>query len=84
MARVCFGPLDPYIEELYLLAHPDVMDVGCEITCINHNFFLAFIQSFSSEVFLNMFLEELKSVGIAYEVMRKEPLRLCGMEAYNR
>ncbi len=60
------------------------MDVGCEITCINHNFFLAFIQSFSSEVYLNMFLEELKSIGITYEVMRKEPLRLCGMEAYNR
>jgi hypothetical protein len=77
-----FGPLDPYIEELYFLTHPDVIDVCCEITCINHNFFAAFIQSFSSEVFLNMFLEELKSVGIAYEVMHKEPLRLCGIEAY--
>ncbi|MBQ1491988.1 MAG: hypothetical protein IIZ39_08500, partial [Blautia sp.] len=77
-----FGPLDPYIEELYILAHPDVVDVGCEITCINHNFFVAFIQSFSSEVFLNAFLNELKSVGVSYEVMRKEPLRLCGMDAY--
>ena len=77
-----FGPLNPYIEELYLLTHPDVIDVGCEITCINHNFFVAFIQSFSSEEFLNVFLDELKSVGLNYEVIRKEPLRLCGMEAY--
>ena len=77
-----FGPLDPHIEEVYLLASPDVMDVGCEITCINHNFFVAFIQSFSSEAFLNVFLDELKSIGINYEVIRKEPLRLCGMEPY--
>ena len=77
-----FGPLDPYIEELYFLTHPDVMDVGCEITCINHNFFVAFIQSFSSEAFLNVFLDELKSVGINYELMLKEPLQLCGMESF--
>ena len=77
-----FGPLDPYIEELYFLVHPDVSDVGCEITCINHNFFVAFIQNFSSGAFLNVFLDELKSVGIDYEVMHKEPLRLCGIEAY--
>ena len=33
-----FGPLDPYIDELYMLAEPGVADVLCEITCINHYF----------------------------------------------
>ena len=74
-----FGPLDPYIEELYLLAEPGVTDISCEISCINHNFFLAIAQNFSSDKFIGAVLDELASVGIAYEVMRKEPLRLCGI-----
>lgn len=77
-----FGPLDPYIEELYLLSEPGVSDIICEIACINHNFFLALGQSFSSDAFIRGFLDELKSVGIDYEVMNKEPLRLCGIEQF--
>jgi len=78
-----FGPLDPYIEELYLLTDMGVADLGCEIACINHQFFLAIIQNFSSEAFLGLFLNELSSVGLNYEVMGEGPLRLCGFEAYS-
>ena len=78
-----FGPLDPYIEELYLLTDMSVADLGCEIACINHQFFLAIIQNFSSEAFLGLFLNELSSVGLNYEVMGEGPLRLCGFEAYS-
>ena len=77
-----FGPLDPYIEELYMLAEPGVSDIICEITCINHNFFLAIGQTFSSDEFFKIFLNELEEVGINCEVMHKEPLRLCGLEEY--
>ena len=77
-----FEPLDPYIEELYMLAEPGVSDIICEITCINHNFFLAIGQTFSSDDFVGVFINELDSVGISCEVMRKEPLRLCGLEEY--
>jgi hypothetical protein len=77
-----FGPLDPYIEELYGLAEPDVADVVCEITCINHHFFLSVGQAFSSYAFINLFLDELSSVGVDHEVMRKEPFRLCGIAPF--
>ena len=77
-----FGPLDPYIEELYLLAEPGVTDFGCEVSCINHHFFLAIAQNFSSEQYMELFLDELSSVGIEYEVMHKEPLRLCGIDPF--
>lgn len=77
-----FGPLDPYIEELYVLAEPGVADVVCEIACINHCFFLSIGQAFSSYAFIDMFLDELSSVGVDYEVMRKEPFRLCGMAPF--
>ena len=77
-----FGSLDPYIDEMYAVAEPGVSDIACEITCINHQFFLAFSQSFSADGFLSIFFDELASVGISYEVMRKEPLRLCGLEDY--
>ena len=78
-----FGPLDPYIEELYLLSEPGVTDVVCEIACINHCFFLAVIQNFSSDRFVDAFLNELAALGIGYEVTGREPLRLCGLEAYS-
>ena len=54
----------------------------CEIAFINHSFFFALSQSFSSETFFDAFLEELSMAGIDYEVMRKEPLRMCGIEAF--
>ncbi len=76
------GSVDPYIDTLYVVAEPGVFDIGCEITCINHNFFLTIIQSFSADRFVELFLEELSSVGIDCEVLRKEPLRLCGIEPF--
>ena len=78
-----FGPLDPYIEQLCLLTDTSVADLGCEISCINHQFFLTIIQNFSSEAFMDVFLNELSSVGIGYEVMGEEPMGLCGFEAYD-
>ena len=79
-----FGPLDPYIDELYMLAEPGVADVLCEITCINHYFFLCIARTFPSEKFTDIFLDELSKVGIDYEVTGKEPFHLCGTEAYGK
>ena len=75
-----FGPLDPFIEEMYIVTSlSKITDVLCEITCINHHFFLAFMQPFSSEKYFRCFLDELDSAGIRYEVLRSEPLRMCGI-----
>jgi hypothetical protein len=38
-----------------------------------------FGQPFSSEEFFRAFLAELDDAGIPYEIMRKEPFRLCGV-----
>ena len=59
-----FGPLDPYID----------------MTCINGHFFLAYMQPFTSERFLNCFLEELRLAGIGCELLGSEELHLCGIE----
>ena len=73
-----FGPLDPWIDEFYIMTSlTKITDVLCEITCVNHSFFLAFMQPFSSPDYLRCFLEELTSAGIQYELLRSEPLRLC-------
>ncbi len=77
-----FGSLDPYIEGLSVVADPGVFDIGCEISCINHHFFLTIIQSFTADRFVELFLRELSSVGIDCEVLRKEPLHLCGIEPF--
>ena len=77
-----FGPLDPYIDELYMMAEPGVTDVLCEIACINHYFFLCIARTFPSEEFTDIFLDELSTLGIDYEVTGTEPFHLCGIEAY--
>ena len=75
-----FGPLDPCIEELYVVTSLlKITDILCEITCINHHFFLAFMQPFSSGKYFRCFLDELDAAGISYESLRREPLRMCGI-----
>ena len=75
-----FGPLDKYIKEVYILAEPNVIDVMCEVGCINQSFFLAFFQNFSSEALFEAFLKEFEKIGIPYEIKRKEPYRTCGAQ----
>lgn len=77
-----FGPLDPYIEELYFVADPAVFDFGCEITCINHSFFVTIIQNFASKSLFEALLAELSEIGMDYKVMGQEPLKLCGIKAF--
>lgn len=74
-----FGPLDPYIKELYMLGEPAVTDILCEVACINHSFFIALSRSFTSEEYCRAFLDELTAAGITYEIMRKESYSLCGV-----
>ena len=75
-----FGPLDPYIDELYVVTSlSKITDILCEVTCINHHFFLAFMQPYSSGEYFRCFLKELDSTGISYEFLRSEPLRMCGI-----
>ena len=79
-----FGPLDPYIKTLYIVTSlSKITDVLCEVTCINHSFFLAFMQPFSSTKYLECFLEELSLAGIPHEMLFSEPLRLCSMGGMN-
>ncbi|MBR3235241.1 MAG: hypothetical protein IKG11_06465 [Atopobiaceae bacterium] len=76
-----FGPLDPYIAEMYIVTSlSKITDILCEVTCINQSFFLAFLQPFSSEKYLECFLEELHLAGIHYELLRREPLQMCGID----
>ena len=74
--------LDSYIDALYTLTEPVVADICCNMTCINHNFFLAVVQSFSANRFIDAFLSELSFIGIKYEVTHRETLSLCGIEAF--
>ena len=76
-----FGPLDPYISELFICTSLSrITDALCEVTCINHSFFIAFMQPFASEEFLGCFLKELALAGISCRQLRSEPLRMCGIE----
>ncbi len=74
-----FGPLDPYIKELYNLAEVRSIDVVCEIACINNSFFVAFAQCNSSRELFEALLCELEQASIPFEIMRDEEYHLCGL-----
>ena len=75
-----FGPLDPWIEELYIMTSlSKITDILCIVTCVNHSFFIALMQPFSSDRYFRCFLEELGLAGIRHEVLRSEPLRMSGI-----
>ncbi len=74
-----FGPLDPYIEEVYLLSQPIVIDMAFEVACINHYFFLTIAQNFSSEKYFEAFLSELTEAGIDHEIRYRDETGLCGL-----
>ena len=80
-----FGPLDPYIKELYIITSlSKITDILCEVSCINHSFFLSFIQPFSSEKYLECFLRELRTAEIGYEIISSEPIRMCRIESMKK
>ena len=75
-----FGPLDPYIEEQYIVTSlSKITDILCEISCFNHSFFLAFMQPYTSDRYFRCFLDALDLAGISYEISGSEPLRMCGI-----
>ena len=74
-----FGPLDPYIKELYCLAEACTVDVMCEIACINHSFFVALGQCNSSRELFEALLFELQQANIPFKIMRDEEYHLCGL-----
>ena len=74
-----FGPLDPYIKELYGLAEVRSIDVICEIACINNSFFVALAQCNSSRELFEALLCELEQAGVPFEIMRDEEYHLCGL-----
>ena len=75
-----FGPLDPWIEELYIMTSlSNITDILCIVTCVNHSFFIALMQPFSSDRYFRCFLEELDLAGVRYEMLRSEPLRMSGI-----
>ena len=78
-----FGPLDPYIDAVYVLAEPGVSDIVCEVSCINHHFYLAFAQTFSSSAFIQQFLKELSAIGLECELIRQEPSHLNSVESFS-
>ncbi|MDO5134267.1 MAG: hypothetical protein Q4D81_15000 [Eubacteriales bacterium] len=74
-----FGPLEPYIREVFFLAEADAFDVQIEVACINGSFCLLFAQSFLSEVYFEAFLQELDEAGIPVEIIRKDQCPLSGV-----
>ena len=77
-----FGPLDPYIEAIYVLAEPGGSDILCEVSCINQHFYLAIAQSFTSDRFIQQFIKEFSAIGLECELLRQEPCHLCGIDPF--
>ena len=74
-----FEAVNPYIEEFYVVVEPTTSDIVCEISCFDGYFYLSIMQSFSSQVYVQEFMNELKELNIFYEFKGKEGLEVSSV-----
>ena len=56
--------------------------MGAEISAIGGTFCISFMQLFTTDVYLNAFLSELKQIGLDYTVLERRPIRVASVADY--
>lgn len=74
-----FGELEQYVEEFHTWAPAMYENVLLEVTAINHQFFIDFIQNFEDDRFVRAFVSELGKNGIEYQLLGTHALQLPGI-----
>ena len=74
---------DPGAREMYTEVY-STHALGAEISAINGTFCISFMQLFTTDVYLNAFLSELKQIGLDYTVLERRPIRVASVADYRK
>jgi len=81
VGKANFGAAERYIREMYTEVY-STHAVGAEISAIGGTFCISFMQLFTTDVYLNAFLSELKQIGLDYTVLERRPIRVASVADY--
>ena len=74
--RKDFNGAERYIRDFRTLTSPPPSGLGVEIAAVGGRFTIDFIQTFSSDIYVNAFLKELEENNIRYELQEVSRLEL--------
>ena len=76
VGRTDFNGAERYIRDFRTLTSPPPSGLGVEIAAVGGRFTLDFIQTFSSDIYVNAFLKELEENNIRYELQEVSKLEI--------
>ena len=83
VGKANFGAAEHYIREMYTEVY-SAHALGAEISAIGGTFCISFMQLFTTDVYLNAFLSELKQIGLDYTVLERRPIRVASVADYRK
>ena len=83
VGKANFGAAERYIREMYTEVY-SAHALGAEISAIGGTFCISFMQLFTTDVYLNAFLSELKQIGLDYTVLERRPIRVAPVADYRK
>jgi len=83
VGKANFGATERYIREMYTEVY-SAHALGAEISAIGGTFCISFMQLFTTDVYLNAFLSELKQIGLDYTVLERRPIRVAPVADYRK
>lgn len=78
-----FGAAERYIQEMYTEVY-STHALGAEISAINGTFCISFMQLFTTDIYLDAFLDELCQQDIGYEIADRHKVRLAPIPDYRK
>ena len=81
VGKANFGAAERYIREMHTEVY-STHALGAEISAVSGTFCISFMQLFTTDEYLNAFLEELRQIGLNYTVTERRPVRVSSVENY--
>ena len=83
VGKANFGAAERYIREMHTEVY-STHALGAEISAIGGTFCISFMQLFTTDVYLNAFLSELKQIGLDCTVFERRPIRVASVADYRK
>ncbi len=83
VGKANFGAAECYIREMYTEVY-STHAMGAEISAIGGTFCISFMQLFTTDVYLDAFLDELRQLDIDCRIVSRHPILVAPVADYRK
>lgn len=83
VGRAAMGAAERYVREIQTEA-TSLHAILVEVSAAGGTFCISFMQLFTTDVYLNAFLSELKQIGLDYTVLEHRPIRIASVADFRK